>query len=150
MPITECSNSTVVFCDASTPIPEVAALMRRNHVGDVIVIEERDYGRIPIGIITDRDIVVESVALGTDASVFTAGDMMTSPVVCVREDEGLLETLRLMRQHKVRRMPVITDAGTLFGIVTLDDIINLLAMELSLMTAAIVEQPGEEAMRRKV
>jgi predicted transcriptional regulator len=92
---------------------------------------------------------METVALDVDADVFTAGDLMTAPVVTVGEDEGLVETLRLMRNSKVRRMPVVTRAGTLFGIVTADDIINLLAMELSMMTAAIVEQPMKEGRLRK-
>jgi CBS domain-containing protein len=92
---------------------------------------------------------METVALDVDPDVFTAGDIMTAPIVTVREDEGLIETLRLMRNNKVRRMPVVTPAGTLYGIVTADDIINLLAMELSMMTAAIVEQPLKEGRLRK-
>jgi CBS domain-containing protein len=149
MPISECSNIGVVCCRADASIPEVAGLMRKHHVGDVIVVEESAASRIPIGIVTDRDIVMETVALDVDADVFTAGDLMTAPVVTVGEDEGLVETLRLMRNNKVRRMPVVTRAGTLFGIVTADDIINLLAMELSMMTAAIVEQPMKEGRLRK-
>ncbi|MEN3295839.1 MAG: hypothetical protein V7642_5092 [Burkholderiales bacterium] len=149
MPISECSNIGVVCCPADASIPEVAALMRKHHVGDVIVVEETAASRIPIGIVTDRDIVMETVALDVDADVFTAGDLMTAPVVTVGEDEGLIETLRVMRNNKVRRMPVVTRAGTLFGIVTADDIINLLAMELSMMTAAIVEQPMKEGRLRK-
>lgn len=149
MPIDECCNLEVVFCEAETPVTDVAALMRKCHVGDVVVIEERPIGRVPIGIVTDRDIIVETVALQVDASVFTAGDLMSSPVATVREDESVVETLRSMRTHQVRRMPVVTHTGTLFGIVTVDDIINLLAMELSLMTDAIVEQPAKEKKRRR-
>lgn len=149
MPISECCNIGVVCCEPDTSVPDVAALMRRHHVGDVIVIEKAAASRVPIGIVTDRDIVLETTALEVDAKVFTAGDLMSAPIVTVGEDAGLIETLRLMRNHKVRRMPVVTAAGTLFGIVTADDIINLLAMELQLMTAAIVEQPLQEARLRK-
>ncbi|MGH8809936.1 MAG: CBS domain-containing protein, partial [Noviherbaspirillum sp.] len=116
----------------------------------VIVIEKGTTdNRIPIGIVTDRDIVIETVALDLDVKIFTASDIMNAPIVTVRTDDGLLETLRVMRDNKIRRMPVVTDAGTLFGIVTADDIVNLLAMELSLMTAAIVEQPARESRLRK-
>ena len=149
MPIDECCNIGVVCCEANASIPEVAGLMRKHHVGDVIVIEKKDEQRVPIGIVTDRDIVIETIALQLDANVFLAGDIMSTPIITVREDEGLIETLHLMRTHKVRRMPVVTAAGTLFGIVTADDIVNLLAMELSLMTAAIVEQPIRESRLRK-
>lgn len=149
MPIDECCNIGVVCCEANASIPEVAGLMRKHHVGDVIVIEKKDEQRVPIGIVTDRDIVIETIALQLDANVFLAGDIMSTPIITVREDEDLIETLHLMRTHKVRRMPVVTAAGTLFGIVTADDIVNLLAMELSLMTAAIVEQPIRESRLRK-
>lgn len=149
MPISECSNISVVCCEADTTIPDVAALMRKYHVGDVVVVEKKDDSSIPIGIVTDRDIVIETIALQLDVKVFTAGDIMNAPIVTVQENEGLLETLRVMREHKIRRMPVVTDAGALYGIVTADDIINLLAAELSMMTGVIVEQPVREAKLRK-
>lgn len=149
MAISECCNIGVVCCEANALIPEVAALMRKHHVGDVIVIENQERGRVPIGIVTDRDIVIETVAVQLDVEVFTASDIMNAPIVTVRAEDGLIETLRTMRDHKIRRVPVVTDTGALFGIVTADDIIRLLAMELSLMTAAIVEQPAREGKLRK-
>jgi CBS domain-containing protein len=150
MPISECSNIGVVCCETDTTVPEVAALMRKHHVGDVIVIEKRDNNeRVPVGIVTDRDIVIEAIALQLDTSVFTAGDLMSAPIVTVRENEGLVETLRLMRQNKIRRIAVVTDTGTLYGIVTADDVIHLLTMELSLMAGAIMEQPLREGQLRK-
>lgn len=149
MSIKECCNIAVVCCNADTSLQDVAALMRKHHVGDVVVVEDREGNRLPIGIVTDRDIVMETVSVQMDASVFTAGDIMTTPLVTVREEEDFIETLRLMRHHKIRRMPVVTQAGTLCGIVTADDIINLLSMELSLMTAAIIDQPMKESKLRK-
>lgn len=149
MPIYECCSTTVVCCAADVPIPQVAELMRRHHVGDVVVTAGQGNDRVPIGIITDRDIVIETIALQLDVSVFTAGDIMSAPPVTVRESEGIIEALRLMRSRNIRRLPVVTDAGTLYGIVTSDDVLNLLAMELSMMTGAIVEQPGTESRMRK-
>jgi CBS domain-containing protein len=149
MPISECCSTGVVCCEATASIPDVAALMRKHHVGGVVVVENKDGLRLPIGIVTDRDIVIETIALQLDANVFTAGDIMTPSLVTVHENQGFIDTLRLMRQHKIRRMPIVTQAGTLFGIVTADDIINLLVMELSMMTGAIIEQPlKEEQLRR--
>lgn len=149
MPISECCNVGVVCCESETSLSDVAALMRKHHVGDVVVVENKKIGRVPIGIITDRDIVMETIALRLDPSAFTAGDFMSTPIVTARENAGFLETLRLLRDHKVRRMPVVTDAGALFGIITADDIINLLATELSLMTGGIGEQPIREGRLRK-
>jgi CBS domain-containing protein len=149
MPISECCNIGVVCCEADASMPEVAALMRKHHVGDVIVVENREGERVPIGIVTDRDIVIETIALELDAKVFTASDIMNVPLVTARMDDGLIETMRLMRDHKIRRIPVVTETGTLYGIVTADDIIGLLAMELSTMTSAIVDQPLREGQLRK-
>jgi CBS domain-containing protein len=101
MPISECCNIEVICCEADTTISEVAALMRRHHVGDVIVVEDNEGKRVPIGIVTDRDIVIETIALKLEADAFTAGDLMSSPIVTVQENSGFIETLRLMRNHKV-------------------------------------------------
>ncbi len=149
MPINECCSHDVVCCDADCGIPQVAALMRKHHVGDVIVTENQNGMDVPVGIVTDRDIVMEAVALQVDVNVFTAGDMMSTPVTTVRENAGVIETLRMMRNHNVRRLPVVTEAGGLSGIVTADNIINLLARELSMMADAIIEQPAKEANLRK-
>jgi CBS domain-containing protein len=149
MSVSECCNIGVVCCEADTTIPEVAGLMRKHHVGDVIVIENREAGRVPIGIVTDRDIVIETVAVELDVKVFTASDIMNTPIVTIGAGDGLIETLRAMRDHKVRRMPVIADNGELYGIVTADDIMRLLSLELSLMTEAISDQPIRESKLRK-
>jgi CBS domain-containing protein len=124
--------------------------MRRHHVGDVIVVDSNQEGaRIPIGIVTDRDILVETIALDIDAKLFTAGDLMTSPVTTVIEDASVVEALAVMRSKKVRRLPVVTHSGTLFGIITADDVVNLLASELSMVAGLIVEQSVKEGRLRK-
>lgn len=150
MPIRDYCNMNVICCEVDSNVAEVAALMRRHHVGDVIVIENNSEGmRLPLGIVTDRDILVESISLDIEAKLFTAGDMMTAPLITVQEDASLFDAIRLMRNKKIRRLPVLTQAGTLFGIVTADDVINLLSTELSLIAAAMVEQPGREESLRK-
>lgn len=149
MAIKDCCRTNVVCCDAGTTVPDVAALMRTHHVGDVVVVAEQEGKRVPLGIVTDRDIVLEAVAVGLHVEVFTAGDMMSSPMVTVQTDEGVLETLRIMSQHRVRRLVVVRENGALHGIVTSDDLINLLATELSLLADALVEQPAKEARIRK-
>jgi CBS domain-containing protein len=149
MPINECCKLDVVCCDAELSLPDTAALMRKNHIGDVIVVETRSGARTPVGIVTDRDIVVETMALQLDATLFTAGDIMNTPLVTVKEDAGFVETLRLMRSHGVRRMPVVSENGALYGMVTADDIVRLLALELSLITEAMSGQMAHERRLRK-
>ena len=149
MPISECCKLDVVCCDPELSLPDTAALMRKNHVGDVVVIELRAGVRVPIGIVTDRDIVMETMALQLDAALFTAGDIMNTPLVTVKENAGFVETLRLMRSNGIRRMPVVTESGTLYGIVTADDIVRTLALELSLVTEAMSGQASHERRLRK-
>lgn len=149
MPISECCKRDVVCCDAELSLPDTAALMRKHHVGDVLVIQSDAEMRIPIGIVTDRDIVMEIMALQLDATLFTAGDIMTAPLVTVKENAGFVETLRLMRSNGIRRMPVVTESGTLYGIVTADDIVKALVLELSLITEAMAGQTAHERRLRK-
>jgi CBS domain-containing protein len=149
MPISECCKLDVVCCDPELSLPDTAALMRKNHVGDVVVIESRNGVRVPIGIVTDRDIVMETMALQLDATLFTAGDIMNTPLVTVKEDAGFVETLRLMRSNGIRRIPVVTESGTLYGIVTADDIVRALALELSLVTEVMSGQTAHERRLRK-
>ena len=140
----------VICCEADKVISEVAALMRRHHVGDVIIVDDTKNGqRIPIGIVTDRDIVIETIALDVDAKLFTASDLMMAPVVTVQDDANLTEALSIMRSKKVRRLPVVTRSGSLFGIITTDDLINLLASELSMIAGLTVEQTLREGKLRK-
>jgi CBS domain-containing protein len=149
MPISECCNIGVVCCRPEDSIPQIAGLMRQHHVGDVVVVREEGRERIPLGIVTDRDIVVETIAPQVDVNLVTAGDIMSTPLVTVREDEGFAETLRIMREHKIRRLPVVSEAGYLRGIVTADDIINLLTYELSMVSMAMAEQPVAESHLRR-
>jgi CBS domain-containing protein len=134
MPISECCTVDAVCCAPDTAIADVAALMRKHHVGDVVVVRQEGALRIPVGIVTDRDIVLETIALQVDATAFSAGDLMSSPLVAVGFDSGFIQTLRLMRGNLVRRLPVIAQDGSLFGIVSADDIVKLLALEISLIT----------------
>ncbi|MEO0314790.1 MAG: hypothetical protein RI928_1246 [Pseudomonadota bacterium] len=125
-------------------------LMRKHHVGDVIVVDNQQEGaRIPIGIITDRDILVETIALDIEAKLFTASDLMSAPVTTVQEDAKVAEALGIMRGKRIRRLPVVTRAGTLFGMVTTDDFVNLLAAELSMIAGLMVEQTITEGRLRK-
>ena len=103
MSIRELCNVDVVCCDVRATIAEVAGLMRENHVGDVVVVDMSSDGRIPVGIVTDRDIVIEAVAPQVDLELLTAGDIMTTPVMTINEGASLGEALELMESVKARR-----------------------------------------------
>jgi len=134
----------VVITEKGTSILEVAQLMRTYHVGDVIVVERRGEQAVPVGILTDRDIVVELIAQEVDLASVTVGDVMSYDLLSVREDEGIWESLLLMCDRGVRRIPVVNETGGLEGILALDDMIELLAEELSLLARIAGRGPDRE------
>ena len=127
MAVGEICNREVVITEKSVSVVDAAKLMRSHHVGDLVVVEEKGGRKHPVGIVTDRDIVVEVVAAGVNADALKVGDIMGPEVATVRESEGLFEALRYMRDKGVRRMPVVDREGGLVGILTLDDLLSLLA-----------------------
>ena len=141
-------NRDVVITDRDTSILEAAKLMRHHHVGDIVVVENPGKANIPIGIITDRDIVVELLAEEINLSQVTVGDAMGLDLYAVREEDDLLETADLMRRHGIRRVPVIGTAGELVGIITLDDMIEVIAEQLSTLTLISGREHQIEVERR--
>lgn len=106
MPIGDVCVRDVVVASKDTTVQQAAVLMRRHHVGDLVVVEEGVDGRkIPAGIVTDRDIVVSVVAPMLNAAVYTVGDLAIRALVTVKEDQGVFEAIQQMRMTGVRRMP---------------------------------------------
>lgn len=131
MPIGEVCNREVVFAIRKTNITEAAQLMRQYHVGDLVVVDLVEGKRVPVGIVTDRDIVIEIIGDSLSVDDFTVGDIMRQQLISVQEKDGVIETIRLMRAHGIRRIPVIDGEGGLAGIVSVDDMLDLLAEELT-------------------
>ncbi|MFP5506630.1 MAG: CBS domain-containing protein [Gammaproteobacteria bacterium] len=149
MPVGEVCNREVVVADRALPVTEAALRMRAHHVGDLVVVDDQAGRRHPVGIVTDRDIVVEVVAAGVNPEALRVGDIMGTQVATVRESEGLFEAMRYMRDQGVRRMPVVDAAGALVGILTLDDLLELLAEELGELAKLVSrERQREQAARR--
>ena len=138
MPITEFCIRDGVCGSRGTSVADAAALMRHRHVGNVIVIDQIDGKRVPVGIVTDRDIVVEVVAAGLDPKLIKLGDLILGPLATVEEDASYAETARRLSIKGVRRMPVVDAAGGLVGIITLDDMLRQLAAPLAVLS----ELPG--------
>lgn len=149
MPIGEICSRDVVFCHRDTPVRAVAELMRELHVGAVVVVDEADGKRTPAGIVTDRDIVVEVVAPGLNPEAPTAGDVMGTDLITARESDGLADTLERMRAHGVRRLPVIDAGGALVGILSADDVIDLLAEEMNALARMIGREQKKERDTRR-
>jgi predicted transcriptional regulator len=148
MAVGEICNRDVVIAEKALSVVEAAQLMRKHHVGDLVVVEDKGGQKHPVGIVTDRDIVVEVVAAGVNPDALKVGDIMGPEVATVRESEGLFEALRYMRDKGVRRMPVVDSTGVLIGILTLDDLLSLLAEEMTELAKLVSHERQREAAAR--
>jgi CBS domain-containing protein len=127
MLVGEICNREVAICRPDISIQDAAKIMRDEHVGDVIVAEEKDGKNIPVGILTDRDIVIETLAEDISTSQVAVKDIMSTELVCADEDDFIIETIKKMQIKGVRRVPIVNKEGGLEGILTVDDTIELIA-----------------------
>ena len=141
-------NRSVVIVSGEETATAAAVLMRRYHVGTVVVVEERDEQSHPVGVVTDRDLVIEIMATELDPDAMTVGDLITDPPVLAREDDSLFDTLEVMQRKGVRRVPVVSGSGVLVGIITADDVLGLLAEMLDDLAAMVERQRDLEFRRR--
>lgn len=142
-------NREVITAQRDATVLHAAMLMRQYHVGDVVVIENRKNKTVPVGIVTDRDVVIEVVATELDCKVITAGDIMLTSLTVVKDSAGVLEAIQLMTSKGVRRLPVVDDDGSLIGIVTLDDLLLLLAKEFGALSKLVAREQKNEASKRR-
>lgn len=131
MRIGEICTRDVVYCGRGDGVREVAQLMRNHHVGDLVVAEWHDGRLVPVGVVTDRELVVKVLAEGVEPGTLTAGDLMTRRVVTAAETEPVHAAIERMRAEGVRRLPVVGADGGLVGVLSADDVGELLAEELT-------------------
>lgn len=132
-----------------TSLVAAAQLMREDHVGSLVVVDEENGSRQVRGIITDRDIVMSVVATGLDPVPLHLEDIMTEHVVTATEADSLLDLMRSMREHGIRRVPVVGFQDELMGIVTMDDVLKILAQEMNALAGSIDEGIKQERVRRQ-
>lgn len=147
MNVGDVCTRNVVTCLADASLAQVSVRMRDQHVGAVVIVDAES-SRRPIGLVTDRDIVLAVVAPGLEASVITAGDLLVDPLVTIAEDSDVIDAIRTMRARSVRRLPVVTADGALAGIVTMNDLVHLFSTEMGNLARLIERQPRREAKRR--
>lgn len=148
MPISEICNREVIIVQRETTVHEAAKLMRQHHVGSVVVVEESKGVRVPVGIVTDRDLVVEIMAPDLVQMVITVGDIMGPKLATVKDSMGIYESIKYMRGEGVRRLPVVDNKGGLIGILALDDLLELLAEELLELSRLVKHEQKKESMSR--
>ena len=123
--------------------------MREHHVGSVVITEIQNDCHVPVGIVTDRDLVIEVLAKQVDLESVTAGDIMTADLVTVTESYRIWDTIQLMCNKGIRRMPVVNDEKVLVGIITVDDLLEIVISELGNISRLVsVEQKKEKRLRQ--
>ena len=116
-----CSR-TLVTATPEASVKDAALLMRKHHVGAVVVVDAHDAVRRPLGIVTDRDIVVEVVAAGLAPDAVRVSEILQRSPIVINEGASGAETIRLMSVNGIRRVPVVDNQGALVGIVSYDDV----------------------------
>lgn len=116
-------------------VARAAKRMREEGVGCILVLDGKGQ---PVGILTDRDIVVSVVATGLDPKATRLEQVMVSRVITAQEDEILLKAVKKMAEARIRRLPIVDRSGKVKGIISVDDILVPLITELSNVCAAIV------------
>lgn len=124
MPIEDLARSDAVTASPEVPVAELTATMDEKNVGSIVITSDET----PVGIVTDRDLAVRVLGEEVDPTEQTAEDVMTSELRTAEPDAGFYEAATLLAEHGIRRLP-ITDGDTLAGIITADDITELLADE---------------------
>ena len=144
MLLKEFCTTDVAWCTRDTTVLEAARLMREKHLGDLIIVDDPKDDFTPVGLITDRDIVVKVIGNELSASQTRVGDVMRTPLVTASDSEDSNAAIARMRQHGVRRLPVTGRHGKLVGIVTLDDLLKRLRSEVDSLLELIAKEQDQE------
>jgi CBS domain-containing protein len=144
MNIGQLCRHRVIKVPQSTSLAEVARAMSTEHVGAVIITDGSHEEAPVAGIITDRDIVSAQLAQAKDLASVSAESAMTKNVLTLRQDESIDSAIAHMRARNVRRAPVVSTSGVPVGLVSVDDLIQQLSVDLSEMASIVARQPQRE------
>lgn len=139
--------AAVAVVEPETTAVVVAQLMRQHHIGALVVVDAVEKTR-PVGIVTDRDLVLELMAEGLDPAVFTAGDIMSVNLVTATPEMDAADAVQLMKTNSLRRLVIANDEGQLVGIVTMEDVLEVITRELAGLTACMAGARDREAKER--
>lgn len=139
----------VACCAPETRVLAAAILMRQKHVGDLVVVDDLDGDQSPIGMITDRDIVIEVLGKELDPRTVTVRQIMRTPVAIARGDEDAADAVSRMKVHGVRRIPVMGPNRKLIGIVCLDDLLRNVAADVNALAEIVAREQGHEHRARR-
>ena len=146
----ELCNRTVVIARRNETVRDIAQRMLDHHVGSVVVVDEVDGRRVPVGIVTDRDIVLAVVASGRDARSTPIEEVMSPDLVKAWEDDDVADALKRMRSCGIRRLPVVNDDEGLEGIIAFDDVLEFLAEQIEDLATLLSREQRREREREEM
>jgi CBS domain-containing protein len=149
MRVGELCNREVIVVERGASVREAASLLREYHVGDLVVTDERGGQRVPVGIVTDRDITIEVVAKGVDPESVTVGEVMGPELVAAGEAESAYDIIQRMRSRGIRRLPVVDARGGLIGIVSVVDLLEFVSEQITMLAKVGSREQDLESVRRK-
>lgn len=142
------ATTVVAVVEPDASAVAAAQLMRRHHIGALVVVDAKEKTR-PVGILTDRDLVLSLMAEGLDPAVFTVGDIMSVELVLASAEMDAMDAVQLMRTNRLRRLIIVDDAGQLSGIVTMEDVLEFLTRELANLAAGVIGARDREFEQRR-
>jgi len=148
MKIGDICRRPVIAIDDAMDIPAAAQLMREHHVGFLVVHKSGDELRRPIGVLTDRDIVIEVIAKKVDPVSLTVDDLMSRQPLIASDSEEMADVLQAMRIAGVRRVPVVDGRGALAGIFAIDDAFDLITGFMCDITGSVKSEQRQERRSR--
>ena len=116
----------VITANVDDTVQDAAKIMKEHGIANVIVVSN---GK-PVGILTQRDVLLRVIAEGKDPKSVKVKDVMTKPLVTSKEDITILDAIRMMYDKKIRRLPIVDKDGKLIGIVTYRDVLGILLTRL--------------------
>lgn len=140
MPISDHCGHQAVTAKPSLKVREAAELMKRENTGSLVIVE-RDR---PVGILTDRDIALGTLADRRDPERTLVKEIMGRPAITISKDASVGQASRTMRYNALRRLPIVNEKGKLVGIVTSDDVLKLVTRELAQLGRAVESQTPEQ------
>ena len=140
MKIGEICSRNVLAVGPEEPLAKAAQEMRARNVGSVVIVDSRDGVTRPIGIATDRDLLRGQFDRKADLFCLSAGDVMSSQPLVLHEDCDVSDAIELMSGRAVRRAPVVDKCGGLVGIVSFDDLLPVLAGQMTAIARLITAQ----------
>lgn len=151
MLVSELCTREVVVADRDATIFDAAKLMRAFHVGDLVVVEDRHGVKHPVGMVTERDLVVNILAEEVErVAELSVEDVMSRELITAQETADVTEVMKTMRAHGVRRLPVVGPRGELVGMISFDDLLEHVASELGDLAQLLVREHTQERKLRDV